>query len=90
MNRSLLPPPARRLALVAGVVFFRTLAPAGAEDPGGSTRERAMWVYQTEALVGSPAAGEEPFTCCRERDVADLFWQVFAFVMYGACRTMSR
>lgn len=41
---------------------------------GAAERAAAMWVYQTEALVQSPAETRELIAFCEQRHIADLFW----------------
>ncbi len=38
--------------------------------------QRAMWVYEAEALEASPAARAELFQFCAARHITDLFWQM--------------
>lgn len=41
-----------------------------------ATPMRAMWVYQTEALLASPKERGDLWAFCRQRRITDLFWQV--------------
>jgi hypothetical protein len=53
---------------------WSSLCHSETESPG-SPPMRAMWVYQPEALLGSPAARAELFQFCQPRQITDLFLQ---------------
>jgi hypothetical protein len=63
-----------RLRDAIALAVATLLSPAFATSPPAPSR--AMWVYETEALLGSPAARDELFEFCRTRRISDLFWQM--------------
>jgi hypothetical protein len=60
---------ARLLCFTFGVILALAVR-AGA----GEARGAAMWVYQTDALVESPAEVKELIGFCQQRHIRDLFW----------------
>ena len=53
------------------LLVLATVVLEAAEDP-----RRGMWVYKTDAILGSTADQQALFTFCKERHITDLFWQV--------------
>jgi hypothetical protein len=74
---------ARLLFFTVGVIVALALRAFGSEP-----RTAAMWVYQTDALVESPADVTELIGFCRQRRIADLFWAThFPRVEKGSAET---
>jgi len=56
------------------LLLFPILLLVAAPLPAAETR--GMWVYKTDEIAASAAAGDALFDFCAQRRITDLFWQV--------------